>query len=471
MATKPGWGIGYGAGTGGKQEANKQDEINRTTTVIGNRMKQGLDNTAQLAHYKNLTGQDYQMPTANNEAPTATNTPKTNADGVRIGWGIGYGAGSGATQELKKSDEIERTRTVIANRTKQGLDITAQLAHYKNLTGQDYSTPIEKPQEAVAPVANEFDQQAYLEKNQGYVNDIYEQQKQAKIAELKAQQEKAVGQINQQKAEVAPQYQSARNQADVVNMQNVQRLREAIASAGLTASGENVTAQVSQNNQRQESINNLNLQEQQTVDDFNRRIADINNPETERAILAALDVERNKALYDAYVRADEVGYSRNRDNITDQRYYDETNYNRNRDYIGDTRYQEEQMYNRGRDTVEDQRYNDQFNYQKQRDNVGDSQWEKQFEYGKQRDQVGDNQWQQTFDQQKAQFESEKAWREYTYNNMSASEKAQLEWNKEQFGEEAAWRMYELEYSGELNKSLAQGQLDAYGGGTGLDFLP
>lgn len=66
------------------------------------------------------------------------------------------------------------------------------------------------------------------------------------------------------------------------------------------------------------------------------------------------------------------------------------------------------------------------------------------------------------EQEKAQFATEQAWREYSYKNMSASEKAQLDEDKRQFGEEMAWRNYELEYTAEM--SLAEA-------GAGLDFLP
>jgi hypothetical protein len=58
---------------------------------------------------------------------------------------------------------------------------------------------------------------------------------------------------------------------------------------------------------------------------------------------------------------------------------------------------------------------------------------------------------------------EKAWREYTYKNMSANEKSTLEWAKQQYGEDAAWKMFELNYNGELAKSQSQAELSAYTG--------
>ncbi|MEK5065887.1 hypothetical protein [Cytobacillus sp. FSL R5-0596] len=71
-----------------------------------------------------------------------------------------------------------------------------------------------------------------------------------------------------------------------------------------------------------------------------------------------------------------------------------------------------------------------------------------------------------FSYQKQMNADEKKWREHTFNNMSASEKAQLSWAKAQYGEDAAWRMFELKYNGELQKSMNDAQLSLYG----QDFL-
>ena len=102
-----------------------------------------------------------------------------------------------------------------------------------------------------------------------------------------------------------------------------------------------------------------------------------------------------------------------------------------------------------------------FNYQKLRDSVGDGQWNKQFDYQKSRDSVGDSQWNKQFDFNKQSQADDKAWRQYQFNNMSASEKAQLAWTKQQYGEDAAWRMYELQYNGNLQKGMNDAELEFY----------
>jgi hypothetical protein len=202
----------------------------------------------------------------------------------------------------------------------------------------------------------------YLTQLTNNTNKVYDQQKAATLAQMKADQQAAIAKLNGQKKDTSVAYQGQRNQADVVSAQNVQKLRELMASNGLNASGENVTAQASANSDRQNSINALNLQEQSVVRNINDQINDVNNPAKQQAALAQIEAQRSQALLD--------------------------------------------------------------------------------------------------NQNTAQ---EKAWREYTYNNMSASEKANLDWAKTQYGEDAAWRMYELKYTTEATNAQNQAQVTAYTG--------
>lgn len=166
-----------------------------------------------------------------------------------------------------------------------------------------------------------------------YKNELYKQYQQKPIDDLfNKQKEYLDSMYNQQKEQVAPQYQAKKNQADVVNKQNVHRLREVMASAGLTSSGENVTAQVAQNNQRQQSLNALNMQEQQE--------------------LSGIETERSRALYDAYNNSQQLGYQQLRDRINDNRYNQQFEYQKNRDKVEDDRYQSETDWNRQREKME-----------------------------------------------------------------------------------------------------------------------
>lgn len=336
---------------------------------------------------------------------------------VKDGWGIGYGNQGAPKSYTDKNSEIERTKAVIDNRMNQGMDTSAQLSHYKNLTGQDYQ--VSKPSSAgqSSSSAPNNNQPSYMQAQQGGVNSIYDQMKDAQLAAMRAAREKAIGNINYQKSLVAPQYQSSRNQADVVNAQNVQRLREMMATNGLNASGENVSATVALQSARQKSLNDLNLQEQQTINDYDRQITDLNNPADELALIANIESQRAQALYQDGIRVDE------------------TNYNRQQDAFNNS-LAESQITGK---------YNGQDTYQSIRDKVSDAQWEKSLAF------------------QKEQFKSEQDWRKFTYTTMSAYEKAQLEQNKFQFGEEMAWKMYEMKYQGQIALSQNQAQIDFYNG--------
>jgi hypothetical protein len=358
------------------------------------------------------------------------------------GYGIGYGTAGAPKGYTDKNAEIERTKAVLQNRTAQGMDNTAQLSHYTNLTGQAYQTA---PTTPTAPAG--FDQAAYLKQQQDGVNSIYDAQKKAQLAQLYASRDKATGLINQQKAEVAPQYADKRNQSDVVNAQNVSRLREMMASNGLQGSGENVTANVGLQSARQGALGNLNLQEQQTMNDYNRQITDLNDPASEQALIAQLEAQRAQAMMDANNRADDTGYARGRDVIGDQRYNSETQYNHSQDKT-------QADYQSSRDKLNDywtQRNYDASRYDKAKD----------YNYQAGRDKTADTQWQKQYDASRADVSKDQAWREKQFNNMSASEKAQMAWDKQKYGEDAAWRLYDQQYQGDLSKSQSDAELKAY----------
>jgi hypothetical protein len=64
----------------------------------------------------------------------------------------------------------------------------------------------------------------------------------------------------------------------------------------------------------------------------------------------------------------------------------------------------------------------------------------------------------TMQMQKQQFASEQQWRQYQFNNMSATDKAQLNKDIQQFGENMAWQKWETQYQSEM--ALAQAKASA-----------
>ena len=187
------------------------------------------------------------------------------------------------------------------------------------------------------------------------------------------------------------------------------------------------------------------------------------------------------------LQRDQFGYQKQRDSVADQQWQSQFDYQKTRDTTADSQWQSQFDYQKSRDTTADSQWQSQFDYQKTRDAQADKQWQSQYEYQKARDAIADQQWRQQFDLQsqeskdqralawqqfeesKRQFNSEDSWRKYVYANLSASEQAQLDWAKQQYGEDQAWKMFELEYNGELQKSMAETEAGAYSS-TYSDFL-
>lgn len=132
------------------------------------------------------------------------------------------------------------------------------------------------------------------------INKMYDAQQKSQIDSLTQSQRKATSQVNAQKKSTVQDYYNQKNQADVVNQQNVQKLRELMAANGLTGSGENVTANVNLANQRQSSLNNLNTKEQQAMDAYNQQMYNINDPAQAQQIRDQIAAQRAQALSNQY---------------------------------------------------------------------------------------------------------------------------------------------------------------------------
>lgn len=148
----------------------------------------------------------------------------------------------------------------------------------------------------------------YINQGNQDVNKIYDMQKNNQLAQLKVQQDAAIGKINQQKTVTQKDYYDKKNQADVTNAQNVQRLRELMASSGISTSGDNLTLNARANSDRMNSLNALNQQEQAKMNEYEGQITDWNNPAREQSIVNQIETERSKALLDAQNAAREKAW-------------------------------------------------------------------------------------------------------------------------------------------------------------------
>lgn len=135
------------------------------------------------------------------------------------------------------------------------------------------------------------------------IDDMYNQQRNTQLGELRAEQQKATQGINQQKTETGQQYYDKRNQADVTNFQNRRALQEMMAAQGLSRSGENISGQVGLNSARQNVLGGLNREEQNIMGSLNQRINEINDPSRANSITSAIESQRSAALAEALDRA------------------------------------------------------------------------------------------------------------------------------------------------------------------------
>lgn len=154
------------------------------------------------------------------------------------------------------------------------------------------------PPVAAAPTLDDIVNK-YYSQSTGDVNSLYDKQSQSQLAALKAQRDAAIGKINQQQDVTKQDYYNQRNQADVVNAQNVQKLRELMASNGISASGDNLTLNAKANSDRMNSLNSLNQQEQAKMNDYASQITDWNNPSRDAAVTNQIEAARTQALLNA----------------------------------------------------------------------------------------------------------------------------------------------------------------------------
>jgi hypothetical protein len=142
------------------------------------------------------------------------------------------------------------------------------------------------------------------------LNEVYDMQRKNQLDSLRQQREKAIGGFNQQKKDLAPQYQAQRNQADVVNAQQVTKLRELMAANGINASGENITASANISSARQNAFNDINNNEQSAYKEIDRQIAGANDPTQEQAIINDIEAARAEALANSYTQYQQDLYNR-----------------------------------------------------------------------------------------------------------------------------------------------------------------
>jgi hypothetical protein len=145
------------------------------------------------------------------------------------------------------------------------------------------------------------------------INALYDSQKKNQLDQLKSQRDKAIAGYTKQKTDLKPVYQNQRNQADVVNAQNVARLRELMAAQGINASGENLTTQAGMASARQSSLGEITSQENQAIGEIDQRINEENDTSRDQAIINSVETERSGRLADAWNQSQQEIYQKYQD--------------------------------------------------------------------------------------------------------------------------------------------------------------
>lgn len=136
--------------------------------------------------------------------------------------------------------------------------------------------------------------------SQDQINNLYGAQQKQQLGALKQQQQTALAGLNQQQKVSDQGFYAQRNQADVTNAQNVQRMREVMAQNGLNTSGENITATAGLNAQRQAAFNDINQKQSDANAQFNQQRASINDPQHAQDIIDQINAQKSQALLNAW---------------------------------------------------------------------------------------------------------------------------------------------------------------------------
>lgn len=257
-----------------------------------------------------------------------------------------------------------------------------------------------------------------------------------------------------------------RNQADTINMQNAQGMRETMANAGLNKDGQNLSLQSAQNAQRLGDLGQINRQETNAIQDIGQKRSLLNNNEAqnELGLLQQINSDQAAAQFDLSKYGDtrafdteKYNYGRYRDDVNQQFAEDQFDYGKTQDQIqNDAQYggtygshptfaaQQQQIQNNaqyggtynGQKTADQQQqdWQNRFNYGSaigQFNNGQQTVQSQQLAYNKVRDAIGDKQWQATFDKDVKQFGMNYAMDKLQNTNQKAYQDAQTALSQDQ----------------------------------------
>lgn len=141
--------------------------------------------------------------------------------------------------------------------------------------------------------------------HKAYIDDLYAAQREAALSALEAEYTAAIGELERQKAAIAPAYQSARNQTAGVNAQESRAMNEMFNAAGLSSGGRAQGA-IAQSNVLQSELGALQQAETQAlaeIESQRTQVAAQYQAKVREAIMNN-EMEKAAALYDEAIRYD-----------------------------------------------------------------------------------------------------------------------------------------------------------------------
>lgn len=139
------------------------------------------------------------------------------------------------------------------------------------------------------------------------IDEIYSAEREANLNALEAEYNAAIGEIEREKAAIAPAYQNARNQAAGVNARETQAMNEKFNAAGLSSGGRAQGA-IAQSNTLQGELSALELAEAQALAEIESQRTQLATQYQGRVREAIMNNEMDKAaaLYEEAIRFDEA---------------------------------------------------------------------------------------------------------------------------------------------------------------------
>lgn len=478
---QPGWGIGWGGdasqitkGFNSFNDSNAvRNELARVESVMGNRTTYGLDNDVYNSYYDKLKTAYEPFSTAEKKASDAQTAWQSKADQQTADYLSQFNNYNNQISQANQNYYNSKAYTGYQESLDQTIDGLA--SKYGFTFNRDVANQQAEAEAQALRDANADAQRKNVASNESNTNKIN-----ANLMNMAENLERSYFQqaLNQSQNQV-----NSGLNAGIAADQDL-RLQMARAAEMSAANRDANLGLIDEQNR----FTNEELRLAEALGTINQQATArgnelVNNWEQQmfQNILSDRDSYMNAANMEWGQSQDLVNQYLNQQNaLTGQyQYQNDFDYNALRDIIGDTQFDRTLAQQQMETAQEQENWLAQFARENNRNAVADNQWQQQFNWSKLMDEAGltgmyngsptlagqssqlaqqSQNWSQYMDS------ANLAQRQYEFNNMSATEKAQFNQNASQFGEEMAWKLYEMESGNALQREMLQAELSAYNTG-------